>query len=76
LFLLEVKMKSTHVLLVILAVLTLMTGNLFAQGEAAAEFLLIAPGARAGGIGEANVATILRDACKLAAAIQPGRHVL
>jgi len=32
------------------------SGNLYAQGEATAEFLLIAPGARAGGIGEANVA--------------------
>ncbi|MFC1728887.1 PorV/PorQ family protein [candidate division KSB1 bacterium] len=41
---------------VIIAAVVLLTGNLFAQGEATAEFLMIAPGARAGGIGEANVA--------------------
>jgi len=36
--------------------LSLVSGNLFAQSEAACPSLLIAPGARAGGMGEANVA--------------------
>jgi len=49
-------MKRTLTALVVFAVIGLMTGNLFAQGESTAEFLLIAPGARAGGLGEANVA--------------------
>lgn len=49
-------MKRFITVLTVFAVIGLMAGNLFAQGEAAAEFLLIAPGARAGGIGEANVA--------------------
>ncbi len=34
----------------------MISGNLFAQSEAACPSLLIAPGARAGGMGEANVA--------------------
>ena len=47
--------KLSAVLIIITAVLS-STGSLFAQGEAAAEFLLIAPGARPGGMGETNVA--------------------
>ncbi len=54
-------MKSIKILLIVGIFFTLLTGNVFAQGEAAAEFLLISPGARAGGMGEANVA-IANDA--------------
>ncbi|MFC1555502.1 PorV/PorQ family protein [candidate division KSB1 bacterium] len=49
-------MKRMVFTMAVIAVLALLSGNLFAQGEATAEFLLIAPGARAGGLGEANVA--------------------
>ncbi len=49
-------MKRMMALMALFAVVMLFAGNLFAQGEAAAPFLLIAPGARAGGLGEANVA--------------------
>ncbi len=45
----------------LMVIFAIFTGNVFAQGEAAAEFLLISPGARAGGMGEANVA-IANDA--------------
>jgi len=54
-------MKKITTAAVIFAVFIAFSGNCFAQGEAAAEFLLIAPGARAGGMGEANVA-IANDA--------------
>ena len=51
-------MKIKSMFLASIAVLTLLTSNtLFAQGEAAVPFLMIAPGARAGGMGEAGVAT-------------------
>ena len=49
-------MKWITSALVLFAVFTTFTGNLFAQSEATAEFLMIAPGARSGGLGEANVA--------------------
>ncbi|MFC1477185.1 PorV/PorQ family protein [candidate division KSB1 bacterium] len=49
-------MRRIFEITAVLALVLIMTGNLFSQGEATAEFLLIAPGARAGGIGEANVA--------------------
>src|SRR3989339_525934 len=54
-------MKRAIFSLLILFAYALGAGNLYAQGEAAAEFLLISPGARAGGMGEANVA-IANDA--------------
>lgn len=54
-------MKRIIFPLIVLALFSIGVGNSFAQGEAAAEFLLIAPGARAGGMGEANVA-IANDA--------------
>ena len=50
-------MKIKSMFLASIAVLTFLTSNtLFAQGEAAVPFLMIAPGARAGGMGEAGVA--------------------
>lgn len=49
-------MNLLRTLSVAAVIITLFAGNVFAQGEAAAEFLLISPGARAGGMGEANVA--------------------
>jgi hypothetical protein len=50
-------MKVKSIFLTLIAVLTLLSSNtLFAQGEAAVPFLMIAPGARAGGMGEAGVA--------------------
>jgi len=50
-------MKFKSMLLSILIFLILISSStLFAQGEAAVPFLLIAPGARAGGMGEAGVA--------------------
>ena len=39
-----------------LSLLTVLINPIFAQSEAGAIFLLIAPGARAGGMGEAQVA--------------------
>ena len=39
-----------------LSLLTVLLNPIFAQSEAGAIFLLIAPGARAGGMGEAQVA--------------------
>ncbi|MFC1553717.1 PorV/PorQ family protein [candidate division KSB1 bacterium] len=49
-------MRRFKLMFVVFSLLLVFTGNLFAQSEATALFLLIAPGARAGGIGEANVA--------------------
>lgn len=49
-------MKLSIFPLIVVLLFSAGVGNLFAQGEAAGEFLLIAPGARAGGMGEANVA--------------------
>jgi len=49
------KMKSIILSLVVLLILS-NTNTVFAQGESAVPFLLIAPGARAGGMGEAGVA--------------------
>lgn len=49
-------MKKIIAVSAIFTAILISTGSLFAQGEAAAEFLLIAPGARAGGMGETNVA--------------------
>ena len=49
-------MKRTASAFIIVALCAVFTGNLFAQSEATAEFLLVAPGARPGGLGEANVA--------------------
>ena len=54
-------MSRVKFLTAVVVFLTVLTGNVFAQGEAGAEFLLISPGARAGGMGEANVA-IANDA--------------
>lgn len=54
-------MKRLLFPLIVVMLFSVGVGNLFAQGEAAGEFLLIAPGARAGGMGEANVA-IANDA--------------
>jgi opacity protein-like surface antigen len=54
-------MRRNFALLAVFAVLLLMNGNLFAQSEATAEFLMIAPGARACGMGETGVA-IANDA--------------
>ncbi len=46
----EVKMKVKSFLWSLLVILTVSSGHtLFAQGESAVPFLLIAPGARAGG---------------------------
>jgi hypothetical protein len=42
--------------LIFMMVILLSSANIFAQGEAAVPFLLISPGARAGGMGEAGVA--------------------
>lgn len=44
------------ILSIMILLLIISTNTLFAQGEAAVPFLLIAPGARAGGMGEAGVA--------------------
>ena len=49
-------MRKITLLLGILLMSSLGVSNLFAQGEAAVHFLLIAPGARNGGMGEAGVA--------------------
>jgi len=50
-------MKIKSAILSLVALLMLSNANmLFAQGESAVPFLLIAPGARAGGMGEAGVA--------------------
>lgn len=54
-------MNRIKILVAVVVFFALLSGNVFAQGEAAAEFLLISPGARAGGMGEANVA-IANDA--------------
>ena len=54
-------MKQVKILAMFMVIFTIFSVNIFAQGEAAAEFLLISPGARAGGMGEANVA-IANDA--------------
>ena len=40
----------------VLHLCTILSGLVFAQSEAGSIFLLIAPGARAGGMGEAQVA--------------------
>ncbi len=49
-------MKKIAILIVLAATVMLSHHRVFAQGEAAVPFLLIAPGARNGGIGEAGVA--------------------
>lgn len=49
-------MRKIASLLVIFATCVLLSGNIFAQSEASAIFLMISPGARAGGMGETNVA--------------------
>lgn len=50
-------MKVRSIILCVLFILTFFSMNsLLAQGESAVPFLLIAPGARAGGMGEAGVA--------------------
>ena len=54
-------MKRIVIPIMLLSLTFLLPASIFAQGEAAAEFLLISPGARAGGMGEANVA-IANDA--------------
>jgi hypothetical protein len=41
---------------IILSLMAVLINPIFAQSEAGAIFLLIAPGARAGGMGEAHVA--------------------
>jgi len=49
-------MKKTVILFVVTCLLFLCYGTMFGQSEAACPSLQIAPGARAGGMGEANVA--------------------
>jgi len=49
-------MKTIKITLSIISVLSLLTSGVLAQGESAVPFLLIAPGARTGGMGEAGVA--------------------
>ena len=49
-------MFKTVIVALSIAAFTLNTTTLFSQSEASAPFLLIAPGARASGMGEANVA--------------------
>lgn len=51
-------MKKLILSLILLITLSLATMDAFAQGEAAVPFLLIAPGARNGAMGEAGVALI------------------
>ncbi len=51
-------MKRIALLLLALLMVGTMSPNLYAQGEAAVPFLLIAPGARNGGLGEAGVALV------------------
>ena len=43
--------------LIFISIMFVFSVNIFGQGEAAVPFLLIAPGARAGAMGEAGVAT-------------------
>lgn len=50
------KMKALTVFLMMIILVPIFTGSLFAQGEATVLFLLINPGARQGGMGEAGVA--------------------
>ena len=49
-------MKKTLILSILCISLFIPVGSVFAQGEAAVPFLLIAPGARNGGLGEGGVA--------------------
>jgi long-subunit fatty acid transport protein len=49
-------MKVIKLLIATVIVLTGLTTKVFAQGEAAVPFLLLAPDSRAGGIGESGVA--------------------
>ncbi len=49
-------MRRIFFLLALFAVSAILPGSLYAQSEATAEFLMIAPGARAGGMGETGVA--------------------
>lgn len=49
-------MKRNSILIIFGLLLTVFAGNLAAQGDAAVPFLLINPGARPGGMGEAGVA--------------------
>jgi len=49
-------MKKQTILIGLIAILLISSGEIFAQGDAAVPFLLIAPGARQGGMGEAGVA--------------------
>lgn len=52
----EVLVKKITALLALFSVLIIISGNVLAQSEATVLFLTIAPGARAGGLGETNVA--------------------
>ena len=47
-------MKNISKIILAAMLLTILSGNLFAQGDAAVPFLLISPGARPGGMGEAG----------------------
>jgi hypothetical protein len=49
-------MKRVLILVILVCSVFFNNSSLFAQGEAAVPFLLIAPGARNGGIGEGGVA--------------------
>ncbi len=49
-------MKRISGVFILMIIVAAAAGNVFAQGEAAAEFLQIAPGARSGGMGETGVA--------------------
>jgi hypothetical protein len=50
-------MKHIVQILILIILMIFSVSSLFAQGESAVPFLLIAPGARPGGMGEAGVAT-------------------
>ena len=51
-------MRKIVSVLVIFSICVLLSGNIFAQSEPSAIFLMISPGARAGGMGETNVALV------------------
>jgi len=51
-------MKKLAIILLAVLMISMLGQDLYAQGEAAVPFLLIAPGARNGGLGEAGVALV------------------
>ncbi len=55
-FIMEVKMKSIILFMTLMLLLPLTVIDVYAQGEATVLFLVINPGARQGGMGEAGVA--------------------